>query len=164
MKEHCKVLVGQPWLRGMALALVAGGVTLALLSCQPEGQKVPQSAPIASVGKTFPELPSPKTPVQVVLALPSPQTQAAPISPGPALAPTQGDAAAGRGLFNQMCNVCHPGGQKGLGPALVGVTGRLGEDGVEKVVKGGRGVMPAFAGQIGDKELADVLAYLGTLK
>lgn len=164
MEEHCKVLVGQPWLRGLALALVAGGITLASLACQPEGQKVPQSAPIAPVAKTFPEPPPPKAPAQVALALLSPQPQATHSSPGPTLAPTQGDATAGQGLFTQMCNVCHPGGQKGLGPALVGVTGRLGGDGIEKVIKGGQGMMPPFSGRIEDKGLADLLSYLGTLK
>lgn len=159
-----KTVQGKSWRKGLVLALGVGVLATGVLACQPEGQKVPQSAPIAPVAKTFPEPPPPKVPAQVALAMPSPQPQATHSSPGPTSASTQGDATAGQGLFAQMCNVCHPGGQKGLGPTLVGVTGRLGGDGIEKVIKGGQGMMPPFSGRMDDKGLADLLSYLGALK
>lgn len=81
------------------------------------------------------------------------------------LAPVAGNAQAGEQVFASNCTMCHPGGQQGLGPSLIGVTGRLSEQQLVNQVRNGSGIMPGFSGErISDAQLTDLLAYLKTLK
>lgn len=77
-----------------------------------------------------------------------------------------GDANAGRAVFETNCNSCHPAGRAGVGPALSGVIGRLGEDGTRSVIRNGRPgtAMPGFpSSRITDQQLTDMMAYLKSL-
>lgn len=94
---------------------------------------------------------------------------AAALSPGPrpasALGP--GDAAAGQIAYEKFCHACHPGGDKGLGPAVRGpeFTRKYGSDEpLIRVIREGVGTMPPFApDRLSDKELADIIAYMRSL-
>ena len=63
---------------------------------------------------------------------------------------------------------CHPGANAGIGPALYGpqFAQRYPEDGpLIAVVRQGKGGMPALSpAQLGDADLADVIAYLRGLQ
>ena len=72
-----------------------------------------------------------------------------------------GNASAGQAVFQQNCNSCHPGGDRGSGPAIKGRPA----DGVKNQVRKGGGGMPAFsASQISDQQLNDLAAYVASLK
>lgn len=68
----------------------------------------------------------------------------------------------GKDAFATSCASCHgKEGQGGAGPALKGMDAAL----VQKVVRSGKGIMPAFsASQIGPEELEGMAAYLAGLK
>jgi len=92
-------------------------------------------------------------------------------TPAPAAGPASTPAAAGGGLeagktvFNQFCAGCHPGGGKGVGPALRKADYQGSTEEITKTVRQGRGAMPAFAAtQITDQQLADIVAYLDSLQ
>ena len=87
-------------------------------------------------------------------------TAAATTAPPP---PAGGDPARGQQVFTSTCNACHPGGQQGVGPSMVGVSGRLSDAQITQVVRQGRGGMPASAG-LTDQQVTDLLAYLRTLR
>ncbi|MBI2910315.1 MAG: cytochrome c [Chloroflexi bacterium] len=88
-----------------------------------------------------------------------------PASPSTKPAAGAGDATAGKSIFDANCTACHPGGGQGNGPSIIGAVGKLGEAGVSSAVRGGKGEMPAFSETtIGAKQLADLMAYLATLK
>ena len=97
----------------------------------------------------------------------APTTSAAAPTKAPA-APTTaggatGDAAAGQAVFTQNCNGCHPGGDRGTGPALKGRN--LPADRITRQVRNGGGGMPAFSSsQISDQQLANLVAYVQSLK
>jgi cytochrome c oxidase subunit 2 len=110
------------------------------------------------------------------------------VAPTPGGAPTPtttpSPAAAGKALFDKLgCNTCHPNGQAGLGPSLAGLFGKpvplTGEKTViadeayiresilnpeAKIVAGYAPVMPTFQGQINERGLMDVIAYIKSLK
>ena len=76
------------------------------------------------------------------------------------------DAAAaasspGETLYQRNCQACHGANRQGSGqiPSLVDITGRLGVDVIRGVIQNGAGQMPAF-GNLGDKDLADLITYL----
>lgn len=83
-----------------------------------------------------------------------------------------GDAAAGKELFDTKCGICHNADSKDkkIGPGLQGVKdGKLpsGKDTtyanlLENLNKGGGG-MPAFEKLITDEEKDNVIAYVKTL-
>ena len=66
------------------------------------------------------------------------------------------------GRFN--CDSCHPGGQKGVGPALVGETFRQHhpmDATIIRQVRNGGGGMPDFPPDVmTDEQLQDIVAYL----
>ena len=73
------------------------------------------------------------------------------------------DPAMGRGeaLFRLSCVRCHGGKAEGVaeGPPLQGLARRMGRDSAAKVIRFGRGAMPAHP-HFSDAELADLVAYL----
>jgi len=80
-------------------------------------------------------------------------------------APAAGDPVAGKAVFDSNCTACHPGGQQGVGPSLVGAIGRLGEAGERNQIRNGKGAMPPFPeSRISEKQLADLIAYVATIK
>lgn len=87
-------------------------------------------------------------------------------TPGTAAKPggaAAGGIAAGQAVFQQNCNGCHPSGNKGAGPQLKG--GNIPPERVQQMVRTGGAVMPAFpATQISDQQLADLVAYVQSLK
>jgi len=95
--------------------------------------------------------------VAAALALAGPGLAQAPEPAGPPAAP-------GEALFNDNCAACHQrtgGGVPGAFPALVGnalVQGPADE--LAATVLVGRGGMPAYASELTDAQLAEVLTYL----
>jgi alcohol dehydrogenase (cytochrome c) len=73
-----------------------------------------------------------------------------------------GDATAGRSVFADNCSVCH--GDRGTGgnggPDLTTMPLARTIAGVTRQVTGGGGGMPAFGGQLSDRQIADVAAYV----
>ncbi|MCW2952846.1 MAG: quinonprotein alcohol dehydrogenase [Conexibacter sp.] len=73
-----------------------------------------------------------------------------------------GDATAGRTVFADNCSVCH--GDRGTGgnggPDLTSIPGARRVPTVVRQVTGGGGGMPAFGGQLSDRQIADVAAYV----
>mgnify|MGYP005847533557 CR=1 FL=1 len=81
----------------------------------------------------------------------------------PAAQASAQDVAAGKTLFEQNCNGCHPGGGQGAGPALKGRA--LASDLITERVRKGKGAMPAFAeSKISNQQLAALVAYVQSLK
>ncbi|MFO0707788.1 MAG: cytochrome c [Nitrospira sp.] len=76
-----------------------------------------------------------------------------------------GDNARGKGLYEASCVVCH--GQNatgGIGPKLAGNAVLANEQAFWKVVSEGRHVMPPLKGAITEQQLADIHAWLKTLR
>lgn len=128
------------------------------------------------------------TPTPTPSATPSPVASATP-EPTPTAAASAGDAANGAKLYAQ-CKICHAvePDKNGLGPSLHGVVGRKAaalagfnyspamkasgltwtdaelNDYLRAPMKAVPGTKMAFAGIANDKNRADVIAYLDTLK
>jgi putative heme-binding domain-containing protein len=90
---------------------------------------------------------------------PQSQTNAAPAAPD--------DQSPGKQLFGQRCSTCHgldAGGA--MGPNIQGLPFRLGADVVKGIIKNGMGGggMPAFAGQLDDTQIEQIVDYLLTLQ
>jgi mono/diheme cytochrome c family protein len=89
-------------------------------------------------------------------------------------APAKGDAAKGRGIFEQQCGLCHDAltTDKKMGPGFKGLfkMPKLSTNGkpvndatvLERINAGGNG-MPPYKDLISSGEKADLLAYLRTL-
>ena len=76
---------------------------------------------------------------------------------------TSGDVAAGKQVFEQNCNACHPGGGQGAGPALKGKN--LSADRITRQVRNGGEGMPAFSpSQISDQQLNNLVQYVQSLQ
>jgi alcohol dehydrogenase (cytochrome c) len=73
-----------------------------------------------------------------------------------------GDAGAGKSIFADNCSTCH--GLAGTGgnggPNLKTIPAAKDVDSVVKQVTNGGGGMPAFAGQLSNKDIANVAAYV----
>lgn len=80
--------------------------------------------------------------------------------------PAGSQAAAGQELFTRRfgCNSCHPGGNRGTGPALVGAGFQAKhptDDTIRQQVRNGGGGMPAFGPErMSEQELGDVITYV----
>ena len=80
--------------------------------------------------------------------------------------PPGGNVANGRVLFQQDCNVCHPNGDKGVGPALhgAGFSSQFPTDAsIAQIITNGRGAMPAFGSRLSAQQTTDIVAYLRSL-
>ena len=104
--------------------------------------------------------------VETLVATP---TAVSSTSAAPSTAPPEaGDAVAGQRVFATRCNSCHPGANAGIGPALYGpqFAQRYPDDGpLIAVIRQGKGGMPAVSlTQLGDPDLANVIAYLRGLQ
>jgi cytochrome c6 len=90
---------------------------------------------------------------------------AAMAAPGPAQA---GDALAGADLYRRHCAACHGGDGRPVLPAapdLSRPTALLKPDlALLASIRSGRGAMPAYAGQLRDREILDIVAHLRTLR
>lgn len=76
-----------------------------------------------------------------------------------------GDSRRGEGLYNASCIVCHNSGATGgLGPRLAGNPVLSNEQAFWKVVYEGRHVMPPLKGAITEQQMADIQAWLKTLR
>ncbi len=80
-----------------------------------------------------------------------------------AAAAAKGDVTAGKAVFDQSCNSCHPNGGQGAGPTLRGKN--LQATRIQTIVRNGGGGMPAFsASQISDQQLTNLVAYVQSLQ
>jgi quinohemoprotein ethanol dehydrogenase len=77
---------------------------------------------------------------------------------------TAGDATAGKQVFSDNCSTCHGLAGKGGngGPDLSAIPDAKLPANVAKQVTNGGGGMPAFGGQLSDKEIADVAKYVAS--
>lgn len=69
----------------------------------------------------------------------------------------------GEVVFDRYCSQCHPGGEKGIAPAINNkpLPGFL----IKFQVRHGIGAMPSFSReQLGDEDLRDVVRYLKALR
>lgn len=83
------------------------------------------------------------------------------------MAPTHptGDETKGEDLYNASCIVCHgPQGTGGIGPRLAGNPMLSNEQAFWKTVYDGRHVMPPLKGAVTEQQMADILAWLKTLR
>ena len=93
----------------------------------------------------------------------APAATAAPPASASAAPSGAGDVTAGKAVFDQNCNACHPGGDRGAGPALRGKN--LAAARITRQVRNGGGSMPAFStSQISDQQLNNLIAYVDSLK
>ena len=104
---------------------------------------------------------------------PTPTPPAASAPGQDAASPTVASQAAGGGspaergqmVFARYCNVCHPGGQRGSGPSLVGVASNWPDNRLTHTVRNGENRMPPFStASISDADLTDLIAYVRTIK
>lgn len=76
-----------------------------------------------------------------------------------------GDSSRGEGLYNASCIVCHNSGAAGgIGSRLAGNPVLSNEQAFWKVVYEGRHVMPPLKGAITEQQMADIQAWLKTLR
>lgn len=69
----------------------------------------------------------------------------------------------GEELFARYCQVCHPGGQQGVGARLIG--NPISDDQIKRVVRHGQKNMPAFTTEtIPDEDLQSLVDYIRSLK
>lgn len=86
-------------------------------------------------------------------------------STGTASPHSAGDATRGEELYNASCVVCH--GTRaigGIGPRLTGNPVLSNDQAFWKIVHEGRHMMPPQKGVVSDQQLADIRAWLKTLK
>src|SRR5581483_1468081 len=79
---------------------------------------------------------------------------------------TSDDQVIGARMFQEKgCHTCHALGGKGgtRGPDLTTVADRLNEEQITSRIINGADNMPAFAGNISDSELAQLVAFMETL-
>jgi putative heme-binding domain-containing protein len=83
----------------------------------------------------------------------------------PTVNPTAEDLQQAKQAFETRCSTCHGlDGGGAMGPNIQGIPFRLGADVVANIIKNGlSGGMPAFAGQMSDAQIQQVVAYLLSL-
>lgn len=86
-------------------------------------------------------------------------------SAGPQAQETATQLDRGDMVFARYCNVCHPGGRAGSGPALVSLMPRLSDAQIEQVVRHGKNRMPGYKEtDISADDLAGLILYLRSMK
>jgi mono/diheme cytochrome c family protein len=77
----------------------------------------------------------------------------------------EGDPATGERIYQAECAFCHAPDATGTprGPELTGLYDQTTEQEALQVIREGRGEMQGFADRLTEPELADLLAWLGTL-
>lgn len=81
--------------------------------------------------------------------------------------PTPGPPSAARGvyIFREFCNSCHPGGDRGTGPALKPLLPVMSDPQIRQIVRRGKAPMPGYnATVISDDDLTSLLLYLREMK
>jgi mono/diheme cytochrome c family protein len=133
----------------VSLALVMGGIfTTAAWLYQSGGREAEARVEAMS------------TPIAPVITAPPPHQGAT--TPNPSLA---SNADAGRQVYAQFCDSCHPNGGQGVGPSVRGTEfhAKYAEDAkLRKLITEGTGRMPGFR-QLGNQQLDDLIAYIRTL-
>jgi mono/diheme cytochrome c family protein len=88
---------------------------------------------------------------------------AAPTPGGPTPPPIPTTLMRGAAVFTRYCQVCHPGGDRGVGARLIGTA--LSDDRIKTVVRHGQKNMPAFSTEtIPDDDLQNLVEYIRSLK
>lgn len=86
-------------------------------------------------------------------------------SSGAASVHPTGDNKRGEGLYKASCVVCHGlGAAGGIGPRLAGNPVLSNEQAFWKTVYDGRHVMPPLKGAVTEQQMADIQAWLKTLR
>jgi mono/diheme cytochrome c family protein len=90
--------------------------------------------------------------------------QGAAATPIPPTAPPVPTALVrGAMQFASYCQLCHPGGQRGVGPQLIGI--RDSDSQIKAVIRSGKSNMPPFdAAHIPDDDLQSLVDYIRSLK
>lgn len=84
---------------------------------------------------------------------------------GTAPARPAGDGTRGEGLYNVSCVVCHGAGATGgIGPRLAGNPVLTNEQAFEKIISEGRHMMPPLKDTMTAQQLADIRAWLRSLR
>ena len=88
----------------------------------------------------------------------------APPTPAPPTVPPIPTALVrGAEHYANYCQICHPGGQRGVGPQLIGT--RDSDASIKAIVRSGKSNMPAFdAAHISDADLQSLVDYIRALK
>jgi mono/diheme cytochrome c family protein len=81
--------------------------------------------------------------------------------PVAAITALTGDTASGETLFSSNCASCH--GAAGEGVSAPAIAGLDFTDGDISLVLNGEDGMPAFGESLSDQDIADIIAYVGTL-
>jgi mono/diheme cytochrome c family protein len=69
----------------------------------------------------------------------------------------------GAAVFTRYCQVCHPGGDRGVGARLIG--NPISDEQIKTVVRHGQKNMPAFSTEtIPDDDLQNLVEYIRSLK
>lgn len=76
-----------------------------------------------------------------------------------------GDSRRGEELYRASCVVCHgPRATGGIGPRLANNPVLLNDEAFWKIVYKGQHVMPPLKGAVTEQQMADILAWLKTLR
>jgi mono/diheme cytochrome c family protein len=79
--------------------------------------------------------------------------------------PPPGDPTGGEELYNASCVVCHgAGAMGGIGPRLAGNPVLMNQPAFEKVLSEGRHMMPPLKDTLTPQQLADIHAWLKSLR
>ncbi len=114
-----------------------------------------------------PAVPPSTTATAVVAAPPAISVAATPAVTEPTAA-SLGGATAGQNVYADLCDACHPGGRRGLGPALSGpeFDTKYGSDAalIDFIRRGTTGGMPGYPEtRISDQQLGDLIVFIRTL-
>ena len=82
---------------------------------------------------------------------------------GPTAAPVPTTLVRGADLFARYCQVCHPGGRRGVGPTLIAT--QLSNEAIATTVRQGKKNMPPFGPDlIAEAEMQSLVDYIRSLK
>jgi len=79
--------------------------------------------------------------------------------------PAPPSVATGDRIFAEFCNSCHPGGERGAGPALKPLLPMRTDEQIREVVRHGKVPMPGYSEtSISNDDLTSLVMYLRTMK